>query len=75
VINDPVQKSLGQYPLRIVNIEKNFGQVFDTLEKTLGRGNAEKLEVTQAVDTDPTKGIPIMTAYLAAHPDLKAIGT
>jgi hypothetical protein len=50
VINDPVQKFLGQYPLRIVNIEKNFGQVFDTLEKTLGKGNAEKLEVTQAVD-------------------------
>jgi simple sugar transport system substrate-binding protein len=48
---------------------------FDALEKTLGKGNVEKLDVTQAVDTDPTKGIPIMTAYLAAHPDLKAIGT
>jgi hypothetical protein len=35
--------------------------------KTLGKGNVEKLDVTQAVDSDPTKGIPIMTAYLAAH--------
>jgi simple sugar transport system substrate-binding protein len=49
--------------------------VFDALEKTLGKGNVEKLDVTQDIDTDPTKGIPVMTAYLAAHPDLKAIGT
>jgi simple sugar transport system substrate-binding protein len=49
--------------------------VFDALEKTLGKGNVDKLNVTQDVDSDPTKGIPIMTAYLAAHPDLKAIGT
>ncbi len=49
--------------------------MFDALEKTLGKGNVDKLDVTQDVDSDPTKGIPIMTAYLAAHPDLKAIGT
>jgi len=48
---------------------------FDALEKTLGKGNVEKLDVTQDIDSDPTKGIPVMTAYLAAHPDLKAIGT
>ncbi len=39
--------------------------VFDALEKTLGKGNVDKLDVTQDIDTD----------YLAAHPDLKAIGT
>jgi simple sugar transport system substrate-binding protein len=49
--------------------------VFDALEKVLGKGNVEKLDVTQEVDSDATKGIPILTAYLAAHPDLKAIGT
>src|SRR5260370_21594434 len=49
--------------------------VFDALEKTLGKGNVDKLDVTQDMDTDPTKGIPVMTAYLSAHPDLKAIGT
>jgi simple sugar transport system substrate-binding protein len=49
--------------------------VFDALEKTLGKGNVEKLDVTQDIDSDATKGIPVMTAYLAAHPDLKAIGT
>src|SRR5258708_2191027 len=54
---------------------KSSQGVYDALEKTLGKGNVEKLDVTQEVDSDPTKGIPIMTAYLAAHPDLKAIGT
>jgi len=54
---------------------KSSQGVFDALEKTLGKGNVDKLDVTQEVDSDPTKGIPIMTAYLAAHPDLKAIGT
>jgi len=49
--------------------------VFDALEKTLGKGNVDKLDVTQDIDSDATKGIPVMTAYLAAHPDLKAIGT
>src|SRR5579859_1023731 len=49
--------------------------VFDALEKTLGKGNVDKLDVTADVDSDVTKGIPILTAYLQAHPDLKAIGT
>ncbi len=35
----------------------------------------DKLDVTNEVDTDASLGIPILTAYIAAHPDLKAIGT
>ena len=35
----------------------------------------DKLDVSNAVDTDSSLAIPILTAYIAAHPDLKAIGT
>jgi simple sugar transport system substrate-binding protein len=35
----------------------------------------EKLDVTDDVDKDASLAIPILTAYLAANPDLKAIGT
>jgi simple sugar transport system substrate-binding protein len=35
----------------------------------------DKLDVTDAVDKEPSLAIPILTAYIAAHPDLKAIGT
>jgi simple sugar transport system substrate-binding protein len=35
----------------------------------------EKLDVTEAVDKEPSLAIPILTAYIAAHPNLKAIGT
>ena len=35
----------------------------------------EKLDVSNEVDTEASLAIPILTAYLAAHPDLKAIGT
>jgi len=35
----------------------------------------DKLDVSQEVDSDASLGIPILTAYIAAHPDLKAIGT
>jgi simple sugar transport system substrate-binding protein len=35
----------------------------------------DKLDVSQEVDTDPSLATPILTAYLEAHPDLKAIGT
>ncbi len=35
----------------------------------------DKLDVTAEVDSDSSKAIPILTAYLTAHPDLKAIGT
>lgn len=54
---------------------KSSQGVFDALEKTLGKGNVDKLDVTADVDSDVTKGISTLTAYLAAHPDLKAIGT
>ena len=35
----------------------------------------DKLDVSDAVDQDASLGIPVLTAYIAAHPDLKAIGT
>jgi simple sugar transport system substrate-binding protein len=35
----------------------------------------EKLDATDAVDKDSSLAIPILTAYIAAHPNLKAIGT
>jgi simple sugar transport system substrate-binding protein len=35
----------------------------------------EKLDVSAAVDSDTSLAIPILTAYIQAHPDLKAIGT
>ena len=35
----------------------------------------EKLDVTDDVDKDASLAIPILTAYIEAHPNLKAIGT
>ncbi|HVO69473.1 MAG TPA: substrate-binding domain-containing protein, partial [Aggregatilineaceae bacterium] len=35
----------------------------------------DKLDVTQEVNSDVSLATPILTAYLEAHPDLKAIGT
>ena len=35
----------------------------------------DKLDVSDQVDQDASLGIPVLTAYIAAHPDLKAIGT
>jgi len=35
----------------------------------------ETLDVTDAVDKEASLAIPILTAYIAAHPNLKAIGT
>ena len=35
----------------------------------------DKLDASDAVDKDASLAIPILTAYIAAHPDLKAIGT
>ncbi len=35
----------------------------------------DKLDVTNAVDTEASLAIPILTAYLQRNPDLKAIGT
>jgi len=35
----------------------------------------DQLDVSDEVDSDASLGIPVLTAYIAAHPDLKAIGT
>ena len=35
----------------------------------------EKLDVSDEVDSEASLAIPILTAYLEAHPDLRAIGT
>jgi simple sugar transport system substrate-binding protein len=35
----------------------------------------DKLDVTQDVNSEVSKAIPVLTAYFAAHPNLKAIGT
>jgi simple sugar transport system substrate-binding protein len=35
----------------------------------------DKLDVSQEVDSDVSLAIPILTAYLEAHPNLRAIGT
>jgi simple sugar transport system substrate-binding protein len=35
----------------------------------------DKLDASDAVDKDASLAIPILTAYIAAHPKLKAIGT
>ncbi len=47
--------------------------VYDAL--TAAGLQVDKLDVTNEVDTEASLSIPILTAYLAAHPDLKAIGT
>lgn len=35
----------------------------------------EKLDVTDDIDKDASLAIPVLTAYIQAHPNLKAIGT
>lgn len=35
----------------------------------------EQLDVSQEVDSDASLAIPVLTAYIEAHPNLKAIGT
>lgn len=47
--------------------------VFDALEDA--GLTVEKLDVTDDVDKDASLAIPVLTAYIAAHPNLKAIGT
>jgi len=37
--------------------------------------NVEQLDVSDEVDSEASLAIPILTAYLEAHPDLRAIGT
>lgn len=47
--------------------------VYDALVKAGLK--VDKLDVSAAVDSDTSLAIPILTAYLQAHPALKAIGT
>jgi len=47
--------------------------VFDALEAA--GLMVDKLDVTQEVDSEASLAIPVLTAYLEAHPNLKAIGT
>ena len=45
----------------------------DTLEKAGLK--VDRLEITQEVNSDTSLGVPILVAYIQAHPNLKAIGT
>ncbi len=45
----------------------------DTLEKAGLK--VDRLEITQEANSDPTLAIPVLTAYVQSHPQLKAIGT
>ena len=45
----------------------------DTLEKAGLK--VDRLEITQEVNSDTSLGVPILAAYIEAHPNLKAIGT
>ncbi len=45
----------------------------DTLEKAGVK--VTKLNISPQVDADPSLAVPILVAYIEAHPDLKAIGT
>jgi simple sugar transport system substrate-binding protein len=52
---------------------KSSQGVYDALEDA--GLTVAKLDVTDAVDKDASLAIPILTAYIAANPNLKAIGT
>jgi len=45
----------------------------DTLENAGLK--VDRLEITQEVNSDTSLGVPVLVAYIQAHPDLKAIGT
>lgn len=45
----------------------------DTLEKAGLK--VDRLEITQEVNSDTSLGVPVLAAYIQAHPNLKAIGT
>ncbi|HET9068562.1 MAG TPA: substrate-binding domain-containing protein [Amaricoccus sp.] len=45
----------------------------DTLEKA--GLTVDRLEITQEVNSDVSIGVPVLVAYVQAHPELKAIGT
>jgi simple sugar transport system substrate-binding protein len=44
----------------------------DTLDKAGLK--VDRVEISQEVNSDPSLGVPILTAYIQAHPNLKAIG-
>ena len=52
---------------------KSSQGVFDALEAAGLK--VEKLDVTDDIDKDASLAIPVLTAYIQAHPNLKAIGT
>src|SRR3954451_22552898 len=45
----------------------------DTLEKAGLK--VDRLEISQEVNSDTSLAIPVLTAYIQSHPNLKAIGT
>lgn len=45
----------------------------DTLEKA--GLQVDRLEITQEANSDASLAVPVLAAYVQAHPDLKAIGT
>ena len=45
----------------------------DTLEKAGLK--VDRLEISQEVNSDTSLGVPVLAAYVQAHPNLKAIGT
>jgi simple sugar transport system substrate-binding protein len=50
--------------------EKGLADTLDTAGLTVDR-----LEITQEANSDASLAVPILAAYIQAHPDLKAIGT
>ncbi len=53
------------------------GQSEKGLAETLEHAGlkVDRLEITQEANSDPTLAIPVLTAYVQSHPQLKAIGT
>jgi simple sugar transport system substrate-binding protein len=45
----------------------------DTLQKAGLK--VDRLEITQEANSDPSLAVPVLTAYIQSHPQLKAIGT
>ena len=53
------------------------GQSEKGLAETLEKAGlkVDRLEITQEVNSDTSLGVPVLAAYIQAHPNLKAIGT
>jgi simple sugar transport system substrate-binding protein len=45
----------------------------DTLQKAGLK--VDRLEITQEANSDPSLAVPVLTAYVQAHPQLRAVGT